>query len=131
MAKRDGYDNDGGAAPETIVGATVKIEGDLLSEGDIKVDGLVAGKIKTNKNLFVGPTAKIEADVEAGNAVLAGIVKGDVKVKESLHIEETGKVDGNIACGRLRIADGAHFSGTCTMPETETNLNQPLPEEEE
>lgn len=128
MAKREEYDS---AAPETIVGATVKIEGDLVSEGDIKVDGLVAGKIKTSKNLYVGPMAKIEADVEAQNAVLAGIVKGDVKIKESLVIQETGKVDGNIACARLAIADGAHFSGTATMPEKEGELKQPLPEEEE
>ena len=127
MAKREEYN---AAAPETIVGATVKIEGDLISEGDIRVDGLVSGKIKTSKNLYVGPTAKIEADVDAQNAILAGIVKGDVKIKESLLIQETGKVDGNIACGRLGIAEGAHFSGTCTMPEKGGELKQPLPEEE-
>src|SRR3989338_5995840 len=128
MARKDEYQS---GAPETIVGATVKSEGDLVSEGDIKVDGLVAGKIKTSKNLFVGSMAKIEADVEAGNAVLAGIIKGDIKVKEHLLIEETGRIDGNISCGRLQIADGAHFTGSCTMPEPEKALNQPLPEEEE
>lgn len=126
MAKREEYHDD---APETIVGATVKIEGDLISEGNIKVDGLVAGKIKTSKNLFVGPMAKIDADVEAANAVLAGVIKGDVKIKESLIIQETGKIDGNISCARLAIAEGAHFSGSCTMPEAK-DLNQPLPEEE-
>ena len=115
-------------APETIIGATVKIEGDLVSEGDIKVDGLVSGKIKTSKNLYVGPMAKIEADVEAGNAVLSGIVKGDIKVKENLLVQETGKIDGNITCSRLAIAEGAHFSGSCTMPEIEDN-KEPLPEE--
>ena len=79
MARKDEYQS---GAPETIVGATVKIEGDLVSEGDIKVDGLVAGKIKTSKNLFVGPMAKIEADVEAQNAILSGTVKGDIKIKD-------------------------------------------------
>lgn len=128
MAKREEF-TDG--APETIVGATVKIEGDLVSEGDIKVDGLVAGKIKTSKNLYVGPMAKIEADVEAGNAILAGVVKGDVKIKDNLLIQETGKISGNISCSRLAIAEGAHFSGSCTMPETNGDLKQPLPEEEE
>lgn len=126
MAKKEEYNPD---APETIVGATVKIEGDLVSEGDIKVEGLVSGKIKTSKNLFVGPMAKIEADVEAGNAVLAGVVKGEVKIKENLLIQETGKITGNISCSRLAIAEGAHFSGSCTMPET-NNLGQPIAEEE-
>lgn len=126
MAKKEDFATE---VPETIVGATVKIEGDLTSEGDIKVDGLVTGKIKTSKNLYVGPMAKIEADVEAGNAILAGLVKGDIKVKQALLLQETGKVEGNITCERLAIAEGAHFSGTCTMPEVGKELSQPLPEE--
>ena len=44
--------SDNRGAPETIIGATVKVEGDLVSEGDIKIDGLVTGKIKTNKKQF-------------------------------------------------------------------------------
>lgn len=126
MARKEDYE---AGAPETIVGATVKIEGDLVSEGDIKVDGLVTGKIKTTKNLYVGPMAKIEADVEAANAVLSGIVKGDVKIKEQLLIQETGKIDGNLTCARLAIAEGAHFSGNCTMPEVSGSSGEPLPEE--
>lgn len=117
-------------APETIIGATVKVEGDLNSEGDIRVDGLVSGKIKTNKNLFIGPTAKVEADIEAGNADVAGVVKGQLKVREALQVRETGRVSGDIACARLSIAEGAHFSGSCTMPEAEGELSEPLPEEE-
>lgn len=128
MAKREEYET---VPAETIVGATVKIEGDLVSEGDIKIDGLVTGKIKTTKNLYVGPMAKIEADVEAANAILAGIVKGDVKIKESLVISETGKINGNIVCAKLAIAEGAHFSGSCSMPEAEGKLKEPLPEDEE
>lgn len=126
MARKEEFES---GAPETTVGATVKIEGDLVSEGDIRVDGLVTGKIKTSKNLFVGSMAKIEADVEAGNAILSGIVKGDIKVKENLVIEETGQVYGNIACARLAIAEGAHFTGSCTMPETGAGLKEPLAED--
>ena len=118
-------------AGDTIIGASVKVEGDLNSEGDIRVEGFVTGKIKTNKNLFVGPTAKIEADVEAENADLAGSVSGQVKVKGTLQIRETGKIDGDIACAILSIAEGAHFSGTCSMPEEKEGLEEPIPEEEE
>ncbi len=128
MARKEDYET---SAPETIVGATVKIEGDLVSEGDIRVDGLVTGKIKTSKNLYVGSMAKIEADVESSNAIVAGHVKGDLKIKEILSIQDTGKVDGNVTCERLAVAEGAHFSGTCSMPEKGPGLGQPLPEEEE
>lgn len=126
MARKEDYDT---GTPETIVGATVKIEGDLVSEGDIKVDGQVAGKIKTNKNLYVGPLAKIEADVEADNAILAGAVKGEIKVKDNLLVQETAKIEGNISCARLSIAEGAHFSGTCTMPEVGESAGKLVAEE--
>lgn len=127
MAKREEF-TDG--APETIVGATVKIEGDLVSEGDIKVDGLVAGKIKTSKNLYVGPAANIQADIDSGNAVIAGQVKGEIKIKDNLLIQETGKVSGNISCARLSITEGAKFTGSCTMSMPEGSEYQEAIEEE-
>ena len=124
MSKRDEYIDS--STPETVVGASVKIEGDLASEGDIRVEGAVSGKIKTTKNLYIGPQAQIEADLDAGNAVIAGSVKGEIKIKDNLLIQETGKVSGNIACARLSIAEGARFSGSCTMamPEGGVSLQE-------
>lgn len=127
MTKREEYD---GSAPETVVGASVKIEGDLASEGDIRVEGFVTGKVKTTKNLYVGPQARIEADVDAGNAVIAGNVKGEIKIKDNLLIQETGKVAGNISCARLSITEGARFMGSCTMAMPEAGDTEPIPEEE-
>lgn len=102
---------------ETIVGHSVKIEGDLVSEGDIRVDGLVTGTIKTTQNLFIGPTAKIEADLEAGSATLAGAVSGNLKVKGLLVVLQTGQVTGDIECQKLAVEEGAYFSGHCKMSE--------------
>ena len=38
---------------ETIVGPSVKVEGDLNSDGNIVIEGQVNGKIKTTKQLRV------------------------------------------------------------------------------
>ena len=127
MAKREEYAN--GSTPETVVGSSVKIEGDLVSDGDIRVEGAVSGKIKTTKNLYIGPESKIEADIEAGNSVIAGFVTGEINIKDSLMIQETGKVSGNISCARLSIAEGARFSGSCTMAMPEGETLQAEPEE--
>ena len=123
---------EGGGTAETIVGHSVKIEGDLISDGDIKVDGSVSGKIKTAKSLFVGPTAKIEADVEAGSVTVAGVVHGNIKVKGLLVILQTGKILGDIECGQLAIEEGAFFAGHCKMEEgKETKkINSPIPDKD-
>jgi cytoskeletal protein CcmA (bactofilin family) len=67
--------------------------------------------------LFIGPSAQIDADLIAANAVIAGVVKGNVTIKNSLNIAETGRILGNISCSRLSIQDGALFIGNCRMQE--------------
>ena len=127
---RGNLENEGPA--ETIVGHSVRIEGDLVSEGDIKVDGIVSGKVKTARSLFVGPTAKIEADIEAGTVTVAGVVHGNLKVKGVLVALQTGKIIGNIECGQLAIEEGAFFSGNCKMEQSKETkkITKPIPDEE-
>ena len=103
--------------PETIVSAGMRIEGELKSNGNVRIDGIVSGKIHTSQDLLIGPTAQIDADIVASNAVIAGIVKGNLTVKGSLMLLETTKLIGNINCGTLGIREGAYFSGACRMSE--------------
>jgi len=102
---------------ETIVSSSMRIEGELKSQGNIKIDGLVNGKVHTSQDLTIGPNAQIDADLIAASATIAGIVKGNITVKGALSIASTGKIVGNISCASLSISDGAYFSGACKMAE--------------
>src|SRR6266498_115712 len=86
------------APAETVVGPSVKIQGDLKSEGNIKIEGQVNGKVKTSQSLFVIPGAKIMADVWAGNAMVGGDIAGNLKVSGHLVLQSTAKVLGDINC---------------------------------
>ena len=110
-----------GEYAESVIGQSVKIEGDLISEGDLQIEGQVSGKVKTARNLFVGKSARIQADISAENATIAGTVDGDIKVASSLVILETGKVLGNAYCQTLGVKEGAFFSGQCNMGEQKSN----------
>ncbi|MBI5530729.1 MAG: polymer-forming cytoskeletal protein [Candidatus Doudnabacteria bacterium] len=103
------------APSETVVGPSVKIQGDLNSEGNIKIEGQVSGKVKTSQSVFVIPGAKIAADVLAGNAVIGGEIQGNLKIAGHLVLQSTAKILGDIACSVLRVEDGAQFSGKCVM----------------
>lgn len=102
---------------ESIVGPSVKIEGDLKSNGNLRIDGSVIGKVKTAQNLMVGESAHIAADVEAENATIFGVVQGNVKVSGSLSLGSTGKILGDISCGKLKVEEGAYFAGKCQMKD--------------
>lgn len=100
---------------ETLIGPSVKVEGDFAGEGDVVVEGVVAGKLKTKKNLRVGQNAKILASVSAENALVAGSIQGNIKIKEKLELTPTAKIHGDIQTKTLIIAEGASFTGHCKM----------------
>ena len=100
---------------ETVVGPSVKIQGDLNSEGNIKIEGQVTGKVKTSQSVYVNQGAKIAADMLAGNAVVGGEVQGNIKISGHLILQSTARITGDISCSILRVEDGAQFSGKCTM----------------
>jgi cytoskeletal protein CcmA (bactofilin family) len=100
---------------ETVVGPSVKIQGDLNSEGNIKIEGQVAGKVKTSQSVFVIHGAKISADILAGNAIIGGEIQGNIKIAGHLVLQSTAKILGDISCSILRVEDGALFSGKCVM----------------
>lgn len=109
--------NDNTAA-ETVVGPSVKIQGDLNSEGNIRIEGSVVGKVQTTQSVHVGEAAVIQADMQAGNAIVAGQVQGNIKVSGNLILQSTAKIHGDIACAILRVEDGALFTGKCSMKGT-------------
>ncbi len=100
---------------ETVVGPSVKIQGDLNSEGNIKIEGQVTGKIKTSQSVLVIPGAKIAADVVAGNAIIGGEILGNLKISGNLVLQGSAKISGDIFCQILRVEDGAQFTGKCNM----------------
>jgi cytoskeletal protein CcmA (bactofilin family) len=108
-------DNDLNGPAETVVGPSVKIQGDLNSEGNIKIEGQVTGKVRTSQSVFVIPGAIIAADVLAGNAIIGGEIQGNLKIAGHLILQSTAKVLGDISCQILRMEDGAQFSGKCVM----------------
>ena len=114
---------------ETVVGPSVKIQGDLNSEGNIRIEGSVTGKVQTTQSVHIGEAASIQADMQAGNAIIAGQVQGNIKVTGNLILQSTARVNGDIACGVLRVEDGALFSGKCNMkgaaPDKNKTSNEP------
>ena len=100
---------------ETVVGPSVKIQGDLNSEGNIRIQGQVTGTVNTSQSVHVSEGAKISADVAAGNAIISGEVQGNMKISGNLILQATARVTGDISCAVLRVEDGAQYTGKCTM----------------
>jgi cytoskeletal protein CcmA (bactofilin family) len=102
-------------AAETIIAASVKVEGDFSSQGSVLIEGTVEGKLHTAKDLRVGERAKISADVSATNAVVAGEIRGNLSVTEKLELEPTARIVGDVRTKILLVSAGATINGRIVM----------------
>src|SRR6516225_1888291 len=68
-------------APATSwVGSSLHVKGEISGEEDLLVDGSVDGRIELgDRNLTIGTTAKVMADIIAGDVVVYGKVSGNVR----------------------------------------------------
>ncbi len=110
---------------DTIIGPSVKIEGDFVTEGNIVVEGTICGVVKTNKNLKVGPKAKIFANVAAADALVAGEVQGNIKITNKLELTSTAKIFGDVKTDNLLVASGAILCGKCQMGDGKDKSPRP------
>jgi cytoskeletal protein CcmA (bactofilin family) len=94
------------------IGRSVRIEGKIISEEDLTIEGHVEGAIELgNHSLSIGPAAAIKADLFAKNITISGAVTGNVKAVERIDLRETGSVEGDVTAPRFRMADGAVVAG--------------------
>lgn len=108
-------ENQGGPEKETVIGPSVKVEGDFIMEGNIIIEGTVCGTIKTSKNLVVGKLSTIFADIEAGNAIIAGEIQGNLAIHNKLELKSTAKIFGDIITESIDVEAGAILNGCCQM----------------
>ena len=122
---------------ETIIGPSVKLEGKFKGDGDLIVEGVLIGSLETKKNLKIGSSAIVQANIRADNAFISGKIKGNISVKGKLEITNTAIILGDIKAKIISIESGALIQGKVTMPvhniteiETEKVLEKKLKNKE-
>lgn len=98
-----------------LIGAGTVIEGDVRSNGDIRIDGTVHGSVMSKAKVVVGTTGLIEGDVHGQNSDVSGTIKGKTTIVDLLFLKSTAKIMGDLITGKLVVEVGASFTGTCNM----------------
>ena len=98
-----------------IIGAGTVIEGEVKSNGDIRVDGVIKGSVTSKSKVVVGSTGSIEGDVTCQNADISGSIIGKTSVSEMLFLKGNARINGDIQTGKLVVEVGASFTGNCSM----------------
>lgn len=105
----------GTGATDTLVGEDTIIEGKMISQAGIRVEGQVIGDIESEGDITVGEGAVLKSNIVAREATIAGTVHGNVTSKGKLIITSTGQLIGAIDVGSLTVMEGGVFQGTSRM----------------
>ena len=95
------------------ISAGTVIKGEILSPGDIRIDGTFDGKLQSKGRVVIGETAVIKGDILCDNIDLWGKVEGNLYVKDTLALKEGCIVNGNLHIKKLSVELGAVFNGNC------------------
>ena len=104
--KRNGY-----AKPiqHSVIGADLTITGDLVSTGDIKVDGRIDGNI-TCRTLTLGEQPLLNSEIAAETVRICGTFNGQVRANKVV-LTKDARVKADIAQEILEIEPGATLEG--------------------
>lgn len=100
---------------ETIIGPSVKVEGDFVGDGNVIVEGIVVGNLKTKNHLTIGPEAKVNAEIEASSAHISGEVSGNLTVAGDVELTSSARIKGDISASSISIERGAQVNGRLNM----------------
>ncbi len=107
-----------------VIAKNTSITGEIISEGDFRVDGTLEGTLKTNGKVIIGVDGLVKGKVESANADIEGRFSGELVVHETLSIKGTSNITGDILIGKLSVEPGAIFNATCAMKGAVKELNQ-------
>lgn len=114
MIKKSKENIAAGQTSNRILGGT-RIEGEVHSDGDLRVDGTVQGMVDIAGKLVIGEKGLVKGDVKCGSANVSGRFEGNLKVEGLLSLEESAQVHGDVLTSKLSVVPGAELSGTCSM----------------
>ena len=93
----------------SIIGSDLAVTGDVISKGELRVDGEVEGDIDGNR-VIIGESARIIGTVRAEDVVIFGQVVGSVGGR-CVSLQSTSRIEGDVYHQVLVLEQGAFFEG--------------------
>ena len=108
---------------DSLIGASTRIEGNMIFQGGLRIDGHVQGSIIAVPDepsmLVISEQARVDGEISAAHLVVNGIVNGPLIATELLELQPKARVRGNVQYRALEMHQGAIVDGTLAHTEEE------------
>ena len=106
---------------ESIIGASLRIEGDLVATDSLRIDGVVNGNILQSESqaatIAIALGATVTGNIAARDVIVSGMVCGDIVASGRVEVVDSAKVQGNITYGSIGVTPGAKIIGQLSQIE--------------
>jgi len=99
----------------SLLGPGSQCDGDFVSAGSARIDGIVNGSVSVEGTLILGSSGIINGNVEARAVQIAGEVNGNINAPEHAELTSTAKVIGDLATAVIVIDENAVIQGKIDM----------------
>lgn len=114
------------AGGNSIIGGGTTIQGNIMSNGDIRIDGVLKGNLAGKGKILIGPEGTVEGDIEGEQADVLGKITGTIKVSGLLNLRGKAFVQGDIFAGKLQVEPTVTFNGQCHMGASVVDIKNDL-----
>ncbi len=99
----------------SVLIASTKIEGNIDTDMDLRLDGTVKGEVTVNGKVILGQAGTIEGTLNAAEAVIHGRVIGNLFINHLLKLAATAVIEGDISASQFSVEEGAVYRGKCNI----------------
>jgi cytoskeletal protein CcmA (bactofilin family) len=108
----------------SIVAPGMKVVGELVTDGVVKVEGVVEGSIRADHEVLVAKDGLVQGDIETRQAVIGGRVVGSILAHERVEVQPDSVVQGDIMTRRLVVHEGGEVNGHVRMGDAELKASE-------
>jgi len=101
--------------PASFIDAGCELSGTLRFRENVHIDGHVEGEIFADKDVEIGPSASVRANLHCESVVIRGEVHGDIEAARKIAFHRGAHVHGEMKASAIVIEEGAQFHGTIVI----------------
>ncbi len=110
---------------QTFLGPQTTLEGKLVFEGTVRLDGHLMGTVESNEGMvIVGEKAVVHADILVNTATVSGEVRGNIRATNRIELHPPARVFGDLNAPVVLIDVGVFFDGKCTMTPKDDGVSK-------
>ncbi len=99
----------------TIIGVGLDIDGSLVSDSDIRIDGTFHGELITSGKIVISKNGFLDGIVKGKDITVHGKANGDFEALNNFHVAPGGIFEGFIDTRFMIITEAAYFDGSCVI----------------